>query len=112
MKMWLNFFYLFILSNLTRVGKFSPAGSFPLGFFIEEKFMDAQQLFCLSGFGYLEKISFDESKCIAQIKAISHDSQDEIYLDCEIRGVFEEYLYHLYEDVKKGNSVIVSFKAA
>ena len=70
------------------------------------------QLFCLSGFGYLEKISFDESKCIAQIKVITHVSQDEIYLDCEINGVCEEYLYHLYEYVKKGNSIIVSFKAA
>jgi hypothetical protein len=99
----------------------SPAGGnsllrgvFLCGFYFlrEEKFMDSQQLFCLSGFGYLEKISFEESKCIAQIKVIPQCSQDEVYLDCEIQGIFEDYLYHLYESVKKGKSVIVSFKAA
>ena len=73
--------------------------------------MSISHLFSLNGFAYLENIFFDESKCIAQFKAINYAYQDDVYLECEIRGALEEYLFRLLENVKKGHSVIVLFNA-
>ena len=73
--------------------------------------MASSKLFSLNGFAYLENISFNESKCIAHIKAIHQPHEDEVYLDCEIQGALEEYLFALLAEVKKGSCVIVSFNA-
>jgi len=73
--------------------------------------MASSKFFSLNGFGYLENISYHESKCIATIKAINLSSEDDIYLDCEIQGALEEYLFAFLSEVKKGNTVLISFSA-
>ncbi len=73
--------------------------------------MTSPQFFNFRGFGYLENIFFDESKCIARIKAINHLSQDQVYLNCEIQGILEEHLFNLLPEVKKGQIVTVTFTA-
>ncbi len=74
--------------------------------------MTLPKFFCINGFGYLESISFNESKCIARIKAIHASSQEDVSLDCEIHGVLEERLFVFLSEVKKGNTVIITFNAA
>lgn len=73
--------------------------------------MCLSHLFSLNGFAYLENIFFDESKCIAQFKSKSYSHEDQVYLECEIQGELEEYLFGLLEDVKRGQSVIVLYDA-
>jgi len=74
--------------------------------------MNSQKFFSLSGFAYLEKLSYRESQCIVQLQTIQQLSQDDISLECEVSGVLEEYLFHLSQEVKKGSSVIIAFIAA
>jgi hypothetical protein len=73
--------------------------------------MSISKSFCLSGLAYLEDIILDKGKRIVQLTAIHPSSQDEVYLDCEVEGVCEMYLSYLLTEVKRGNSVIVSFQA-
>ncbi len=74
--------------------------------------MTLPKFFCINGFGYLEGISFRESKCIARIKAIHASSQEDVWLDCEIQGILEDYLCTFLSEVQKGNIIILYFKAA
>jgi len=74
--------------------------------------MISPKFFGLKGFAYLENISYRESKCIVQLGVLQQLTQDIISLECEVSGVLEEYMYNLFQEVKKECSVIIKFSAA
>ncbi len=73
--------------------------------------MDIQQGFYLQGIGILENIIRKQDKFIAQIRAMNIAGQDEIYLDCIIPNIFQDYLFNLFPQVKAGHQLLLTFVA-
>lgn len=80
--------------------------------------MNLNQLFCLSGCGYLRDLYTSGDKLVAKIKVIFHADaiallkKDEVWVDCMITQPEQQaYLCRLFSAVIAGSEVIVNFKA-
>ncbi len=80
--------------------------------------MRLNHFLCLSGCGYLREVITEKCKVIARIKAITHyglrnkHGYDEVWINCEVTNIKQQArLYELWNSVRAGADVIVTFKS-
>jgi hypothetical protein len=97
---------------------FSPVLSLTFLILLREKnVMKANQAFCLSGVGYVQKIKRGDNYFTVQIKAVtdfdaSRVGNDEVWIDCIVENTHSQVeLFELLETMLATNVILIQYKA-